>query len=270
MSLKPIILFDMDGTLTPARENIAWSTVVKLKDLQKYADIGIVSGSPYSYIEQQMGLAWREINSLKPTDLLIMPCNGTQVYKFITSGAKPSFIQTHTSNMIDFLGKDVYRILISILTDLQNQVIEDYINMPLSGNFISFRGSMINWCMIGRDADHTMRTMFTELDIHTSVRTKLKQQLDSELSIAGIDNMTTTLGGSTSIDIYPSGWDKTYCLKHIDENRTVYFVGDKCQDGGNDRTLFEHKKTNAYETSGPQETLNIIDNIIAEIVNGRS
>ena len=258
----------MDGTLTPPRKGVDWSIVVKLRELQKHADIGIVSGSPYDYIEQQMSLAWKEINSLKPGNLLIMPCNGTQVYEFITEGVKPAFVQTYTNSMIDYQGKEIYRILLSILTDLQNQAIEDYPNLPLSGNFISFRGSMINWCMIGRDADHTMRNVFVSIDDKLSVRTNLKQRLDNELAIAGILDVTTSLGGSTSIDIYPSGWDKTYVLKHIDPETLVYFVGDKCRGDGNDRTLFEHERTKAYETSGPDETLRIIDAMISELSNG--
>jgi len=266
--LRPLVLFDMDGTLTPARKAIDWKTVVKLRELQKHADIGIVSGSPYNYIEQQMGLAWREINSLMPADLLIMPCNGTQIYQFLSIDAKPTFTQTYSTNMIEYVSHSIYRILLSILTDLQNQVIEDYPSLPLSGNFISFRESMINWCTIGRDANHNMRNIFIDMDNRFSIRNKLKKQLNNELHVAGIHNIVTSLGGSTSIDIYPKGWDKTYCLKHIDNDRLIYFIGDKCHGDGNDRSLFEHSKTKAYETSGPSKTLLIIDDILLDICNG--
>ena len=266
--MKPLVLFDMDGTLTPARKPIDRSTVVKLRELQQHADIGIVSGSPYIYIEQQMGMAWREINSLIPADLVIMPCNGTQIYQFASVDGKPTFTQTYSSSMIEYVSHNVYRVLLSILTDLQNQVIEDYSSLPLSGNFISFRESMVNWCMIGRDANHNMRNIFTDMDIKFSIRNKLKERLNSELHVAGIDNIITSLGGSTSIDIYPKGWDKTYCLRHVDDDRLIYFIGDKCHGDGNDRALFEHTKTKAYETSGPSKTLLIIDDILSDICNG--
>ncbi len=266
--MKPIVLFDMDGTLTNAREKINWSTVVKMRELQQYADLGIVSGSPYEYIQYQMGLAWQEINSLVPSRLIIMPCNGTQVYTFNTDSGRPAYTKTYNSNMIDALGKSTYRILLSILTDLQNQTIENNVDIPLSGNFISFRGSMVNWCMIGRDADHNMRNEFSKQDAAKSIRKHLKDKLDFELATARIQNIITALGGSTSIDIYPEGWDKTYCLRHLDPSQAVYFVGDRCQGSGNDRELFEHSRTNAYETSGPHETISIIDDIISVISNG--
>ena len=30
-----------------------------------------------------------------------------------------------------------------------------------------------------------------------------------------INNVTVKLGGDTSFDIYPKGWDKSYCLKLV-------------------------------------------------------
>ena len=36
--------------------------------------------------------------------------------------------------------------------------------------------------------------------------------------------LTVALGGSTSFDIYPDGWNKTYGLKHYKDKR-VFFVG---------------------------------------------
>ena len=258
----------MDGTLTLPRKQIDWTTVVALRGMQEYADIGIVSGSPYEYIKQQMSMAWSEINSMNPRKLKIMPCNGTSVYEFTKSKEiRPGFVQTYSADMIDYLGKENYRILISILTDLQNQVIEANSTMPISGNFISFRRSMVNWCMIGRDADHSMREAFKSMD--DNLRLRLKSQLDDQLSVAKINNISTALGGSTSIDIYPEGWDKTYCLQHLDNDARIYFIGDKCKPGGNDYELFKTKRTISYETTGPDETLQIIKRIKAELIHGK-
>ena len=49
--MKKIVLFDMDGTLTPARQPITWDMIRKLIDLQKSGfEIGIVTGSDLEYI----------------------------------------------------------------------------------------------------------------------------------------------------------------------------------------------------------------------------
>ena len=52
--MKKIVLFDMDGTLTPARKKMQWSMVDALADLQQAgAEIGIVTGSDLDYVRQQ-------------------------------------------------------------------------------------------------------------------------------------------------------------------------------------------------------------------------
>ncbi len=262
--MKDIVLFDMDGTLTPPRKKIESKIIESLGSLQKTADIGIVSGSPYDYICQQMGIAWQVSDGLDPNSLLVMPCNGTQLYSY--SKDTQSFVKRKSTNMIDFLGREKYRIMISILTDLQNQVVESYSNMPVSGNFISFRGSMVNWCMIGRDADTPMRKEFVDID--KGMRKRLQAQLVEELKTADILNVSSALGGSTSIDIYPTGWDKTYCLTHVKNTGSVYFVGDKCRPDGNDFELFQSPLTVSYETDGPSTTLHIIEEIKRRIENG--
>ena len=54
MIKKHIVLFDMDGTLTPARQKIDWDIVEALIKLQRLNwDVGIISGSDLHYIYQQ-------------------------------------------------------------------------------------------------------------------------------------------------------------------------------------------------------------------------
>ena len=81
--------------------------------------------------------------------------------------------------------------------------------------------------------------------------------------------VTVKLGGDTSFDIFPTGWDKTYALNHFDKNSwSFWFVGDRCYPQGNDYEIFSLLKDSgrAYETSGPEETLEIIDfHILREI-----
>jgi phosphomannomutase len=78
------------------------------------------------------------------------------------------------------------------------------------------------------------------------------------------------LGGSTSIDIYPHGWDKTYALNHYDDNNLFWFVGDRClQETGNDKPLYDKlnsiRKNTAFQTNGPNQTIQIIKDIITVI-----
>ena len=74
--MQKLVLFDMDGTLTPPREHLDYSLVETLCQLSIYAEIGIVSGSDYDYIMQQCGFL-TEKDNIK-LRLHILPCNGTK------------------------------------------------------------------------------------------------------------------------------------------------------------------------------------------------
>ena len=64
------------------------------------------------------------------------------------------------------------------------------------------------------------------------------------------------LGGSTSIDIFPKGWDKTYVLRHISDE-DIWFYGDRCQPGGNDFHLYSHPdvRKRSFEVRGPEDMM---------------
>ena len=78
--------------------------------------------------------------------------------------------------------------------------------------------------------------------------------------------VTVALVGSTSFDIYPDGWNKTYGLKHYKDKR-MFFVGDRCKPGGNDWHLYEKLKGEdaAWETTGPDHTAKLIKTIIEKL-----
>jgi phosphomannomutase len=48
-------------------------------------------------------------------------------------------------------------------------------------------------------------------------------------------------GGQISFDVFPIGWDKTYCLQFVEKSgyKEIHFFGDKTHKGGNDYEIFE-------------------------------
>ena len=54
--------------------------------------------------------------------------------------------------------------------------------------------------------------------------------LDSYFKDPVYEGVEVKLGGSTSFDIFPKGWDKTYVMNHLDNYSHIYFVGDKSFD----------------------------------------
>ena len=45
-----------------------------------------------------------------------------------------------------------------------------------------------------------------------------------------------SIGGQISFDVFPKGWDKTYCLQFVEGEGydEIHFFGDKTYEGGND------------------------------------
>ena len=174
-----------------------------------------------------------------------------------------SSVLNHMSkeHMIDHIGNEDFQKLMSILCAYQAKIIEENNDLPLTGNFVQNRGSMINWCPIGRNAQQTDREVFKALDNLYGIRTKYMDMLKEYLKTAKID-VTVKLGGNTSFDIFPHGWDKTFALSHFDgPNWVFWFVGDRCSPTGNDYEIFSALKETgrAFEVGSPEETVDIID-----------
>lgn len=72
-----------------------------------------------------------------------------------------------------------------------------------------------------------------------------------------------SIGGQISFDVFPAGWDKTYCLQHVEaekqvsgvEYNTIHFFGDKTYKGGNDYEIFEDPRTVGHSVTNPEETM---------------
>ena len=253
---RDIVLFDMDGTLTEARQPFASFLSSPLWSLGYVADIGVVTGSDMDYVREQL----QEIlvkHSIR-YHLHILPCNGTKWYQ-PPEFPVHDFKLVHDVSMEDEIGKDKYRKLMEILIKLQLDM-TDY-DIPLTGHFVSPRGSMVNWCPIGRNASDKQRNYFKKFDKKSNLRRQAFMKLRLLLDSNDMQNVIVKLGGDTSFDIYPIGWDKTYALRHF-SGKNVWFVGDRAHSPkGNDFEIFQACGARSFHTTGPEETKGIIEEI---------
>ena len=263
--MNNLVLFDVDGTLTESRSGIKTKMLRALRELARHSEIGFLTGSGLEYIKEQL---WPALNDpIIKNNCHLLPCNGTEYV--ITSGEE-EIIFTNISHVVmeQEIGTGVFSELLEILCTLQAEIVKEY-KLPLAGNFIQNRTSMVNWCPIGRSSGRQAREAFVILDAAQNIREKYFKKLSEECKRRNI-RISLKLGGDTSFDIYPLGWDKTYALKHFDKNEwNFWFVGDRCYPEGNDYEIFSLLKDTgrAYETSGPEETLEIIDfHILPELL----
>jgi len=127
------------------------------------------------------------------------------------------------------------------------------------GTFVEFRQGMLNVSPIGRNCSREERNEFEKFDLANDIRKTMVAKMREEFADL---NMTYSIGGQISLDVFPTGWDKTYCLKYLPEADfdEIHFFGDKTFEGGNDYEIFSHPRTvgHAIEDADPMTTLKIL------------
>lgn len=250
-------LFDMDGTVTKPRQQIDSGMIYAMDSLSYSCDIGIVTGSGISYVMEQLS-DW--ILGSLPGHVRFFPCNGTQ--EWVYRGDR-GFERIYNVSMTDAIGESKLRELCEFLLQQQLLCMSDFPEMPCTGDFLVNRESMLNYCPPGRSCSLEQRGRFKDLDVQRSIRANVFRRLKTFMNRED-SGCVAALGGNTSIDIYPLGWDKTYVLKHLAGVNKVSFVGDRCMEGGNDKTLYDAVERNpiglACSTTSVQQTIDLIMN----------
>ncbi|KAI9904760.1 hypothetical protein N3K66_001289 [Trichothecium roseum] len=245
-----ICLFDVDGTLTPARLDASPEMLDLLHRLRQKVAMGFVGGSDLRKQEEQIGRP-----AGRPVTELFDYCfseNGLTAYRLGEELASTSFIS--------WLGEESYKKLVNFCL----RYIAD-LDIPVKrGTFVEFRNGMVNVSPVGRNASTAERNEFEAYDKEAGVRAKFVQALKEEFGHLGL---TFSIGGQISFDVFPAGWDKTYCLKHLEAEaakpggvafKTVHFFGDKCFEGGNDWEIYSDERTTGHSVKGPEDTMRIL------------
>lgn len=84
------------------------------------------------------------------------------------------------------------------------------IKLPFKrGTFIEYRTGMINVSPVGRAVNLEERNKFHELNVKENITKNFADKIRKKFSDK---NIFVGIGGQISVDIFPVGWDKTYCL----------------------------------------------------------
>lgn len=237
---KTLVLFDVDGTLTPARLGVSDEMLKTLKKLREKVVIGFVGGSDLA----------KQVEQLGPTVLndfdYCFSENGLTAYKLGKELASQSFI--------GWIGEEKYNKLVKFILRYLSDI-----DIPVRrGTFIEFRAGMINVSPVGRNASTAERLQFENYDKEHNIRSKMVNALKENFADYGL---TYSIGGQISFDVFPTGWDKTYCLQHVEEEgfEKIHFFGDKSYEGGNDYEIYNDSRTIGHAVQNPEETMKILN-----------
>ncbi|XP_063063158.1 phosphomannomutase 2 [Engraulis encrasicolus] len=233
-----LCLFDVDGTLTAARQKATPDMTMFLAELRKRVRVGVVGGSDLVKIKEQLGE-----DVIDRVDYVFAE-NGLMAYRFG---------QLHSVQSIqEYLGEDLLQDFINFCLDYLAKI-----KLPRKrGTFIEFRNGMLNVSPIGRSCSQQERIEFFELDKKEKIREKFVSVLQKEFNGKGL---AFSIGGQISFDVFPEGWDKRYCLGIVEQDsyKTIHFFGDKTKPGGNDYEIFEDPRTIGHSVTSPEDTQRI-------------
>ena len=226
-------------------QDVAPEMLALLSALRHKCAIGFVGGSDLAKQQEQLGTRTLPVTSL--FDFCFAE-NGLTAIRMGQTLASSSFIE--------WIGEERYRELVDWCL-----VYIAGLDLPVKrGTFIEFRNGMVNISPIGRNASQAERDAFVQYDKEHGVRTKMVEEVRKKFPSLGL---TYSIGGQISFDAFPTGWDKTYCLRHVEaekersgvEYTTIHFFGDKTYKGGNDYEIFSDKRTVGHSVDSPDDTM---------------
>ncbi|XP_029166599.1 phosphomannomutase-like [Nylanderia fulva] len=243
---KILFLFDVDGTLTPSREKITQNVREMLESIRKKVYIGFVGGSDIEKQKEQMGedcLGFFDFG---------FPENGVSFYE--------GEVLVEQERFINVIGEERYKEMVNFSLEYLSKI-----DIPVKrGTFIEYRNSMVNISPIGRSCSRDERKSFKEYDVKYRIRERMVEELKRRFDKYGIH---FSIGGEISIDVFPKGWDKTYCIRHVHGRgiREIYFFGDMTHQGGNDYEIFKDERVKGVCVAGPDDTVEKVYEKIKEI-----
>ena len=233
-----LYVFDIDGTLTPHRQPATDEFVKFFLEWRKDKKYYLSTGSDFAKVEEQLPKAI--IDNAAAT----FCCMGNQCY---TDGHL-----VYENNFSP--SQDLIEALSTILNSSP---------FPLRlGNHIEMRTGMLNFSVVGRNADTTQREIYYEHDKIAREREAIVYELGEQF-----EDLDFTVGGKISIDIYPAGNDKSQTINWIIENEApqpITYFGDRLDEGGNDYAAIvemqKYQDTSWHNVANWRETMELLKN----------
>lgn len=234
---KILALFDVDGTLTVARKTITPEMHEFMMDLRQEIVVGVVGGSDLAKQKEQVG------DDVTSEFDYSFSENGLIAYK---DGE-----QFHENSMVEKIGEDAMKEFLNFVLKYLGDV-----DCPVKrGTFVEFRKGMLNISPVGRSCSQEERDAFEEFDKQAKVREKMVQVLEEKFGDSL--GLKFSIGGQISFDVFPKGWDKTYCLQFVEDKgyEEIHFFGDKTFPGGNDYEIFTDPRVKGHTVTSWEDTM---------------
>lgn len=233
-----IYVFDMDGTLTPARQPMQKDFSFRFLPWLKTNLAYIAAGSNYEKLTEQL-----------PPDIV----------------SSFSGIFSSMGNVYHQKGQEVYKNEIKLdkemLKALERFRKSTTYDGKLYSNYMELRPGMLNFSILGRNCPFSEREKYHEWDNIHHEREKIAKYMNDNFK-----DYDFSLGGKISIDIVPRGFGKeqiAHVIRKNHPNDKIIFIGDRVVEGGNDYTLAQAlramENTEVIAVENPEDVLKYLN-----------
>lgn len=253
-----LILFDVDGTLAVPAQPAKTDMIELLAELRKTYAVGIVGAGDFE--KQQMQLGGPDLRSRLD---FVFSENGVHSFR----GQQ----QLHCKSIAEHLGQERWAFFqeeLQRILAVEREEAQRLLRLAIGdstaalddrGTFLEKRQCTVNICPIGRTPSLSKehRASFDAMDLEAGMRRRVLAQCDKTFGPSTEYQLKFSIGGQIGIDVCPVGWDKTFCLQFVDEEEfeTIYFFGDKTEEGGGDHEIYVHPRTFGCTVESPEDTI---------------
>ena len=251
LSGKKVVAFDLDGTLAGSKLPLMPEMARLLCGLASKVKVIIISGGSFSQFKNQVlpGLVAAAPKSGGILgNIILMPTCGSQCFDYgeTSGGWELSYLEPFPE-----------KLKIRVLAALNEVISSGRHDIPekVYGDHIEDRQTQITLSALGQRAPIEEKAIW---DPDSLKRQKIKEELELK-----VPEVQILIGGTTSVDILPKGFDKATglkkFLKKVDlQISDMLFVGDAVFPGGNDYSPLE-AGIESIKISDPEETARLIE-----------
>lgn len=201
-------IFDVDGTLTPSRQSMNADFQRWFLEFIYDNDVYLVTGSDYPKTVEQLG------SSICENVSRVYNCSGSDVWEGGVNIRTNKWILPEAAH--NWLSERLTASAFSLRTGLH----------------FEHRPGMVNFSIVGRNADVEQRKKYRKWDLETEERDYIAHNFN-----LAFPELEARPGGETGIDIAPRGANKSQIITDFNEDDVLYFFGDRIDEGGNDYPL---------------------------------
>jgi hypothetical protein len=248
---KKIIAFDLDGTLAESKQHLEGDVAELLCILAKEKRVVIITGGSFDQFKAQFlpyFVPKEKEQDVIYKNLILLATSGSQRYQY--SNISKNWVLTDIEEFPKEIKQEVSKVLNEIVYN------SEYGICPVieGDDIIEDRLTQITMSALGQHAPIEAKKNW---DPDQKKRIEIKKMLESK-----IKDVTIIIGGTTSVDILPKGFNKAQGLLRLlskfgIKSKEMIFLGDALFPGGNDYSVFE-AGIESIKVSGPIETKEII------------